>query len=389
MKGIFLLTFRYLSHHKIKTTIMVTCLTITIVLPLSLHLMIDRYRYDLVSRAKTTPLVIGAKGNRYDLVTKTLYFTEHGPEPVTMSEVDYVNNTGRAFALPVHAGFTARNYPVVGTVLDYFEFRGLKIARGKLPARLGQAVLGAEVAAETGLGPGDTILTDQTNLYDLAAAYPLKMHVNGVLAPAGSPDDRAVFVDIKTAWVIEGIGHGHANLAETDDPSSLLKKNGNEYVASPAIEKYTEITDENISSFHFHGDRSGFPVTAVIVLPCSEKSATILLGHYSTTPDTQMLVPIRVIEDLMGIVFKAKKFFEANFALVALATVLFLVLVVMLSLRIRRSEMETLFRIGCSRMTVFRLQVIELLLVLGASVFISSLVAVLLMCLAPDVVKVM
>ena len=30
------------------------------------------------------------------------------------------------------------------------------------------------------------------------------MTVTGVLAPTGTPDDDAVLVDIKTAWVIEG-----------------------------------------------------------------------------------------------------------------------------------------------------------------------------------------
>ena len=41
-------------------------------------------------------------------------------------------------------------------------------------------------------------------LFDLAGVYPLKMHVAGVLEPTGGPDDAAVFVDIRTSWVIEG-----------------------------------------------------------------------------------------------------------------------------------------------------------------------------------------
>ena len=52
-------------------------------------------------------------------------------------------------------------------------------------------------------------------MYDLSAEYPLKMRVTGILAPTGTPDDLAVFTDVKTAWVIDGIGHGHDDLAAT------------------------------------------------------------------------------------------------------------------------------------------------------------------------------
>ena len=387
MKGVWLMTFRYLVNNKIKTSIMVTCLTITIVLPLALHIMIDHYQKKLVARAEVTPLVVGAKGNRYDLVMKSLYFTKHGPEMIAMDAVDSINESSRANAIPLHASFSAKKHPVVGISFDYFEFRGLKTETGRLPARLGQAVLGQDVALRTGLGPGDTILTDQTNFYNLAATYPLKLHITGVLEASDSPDDRAIFVDIKTAWVIDGIGHGHTDLVKTKDSSLILKKNAKQVVASAAVNQYQEITDENIDGFHFHGDSAKFPITAVIVLPSSQKSATILKGRYDQSPNRQMVVPREVVAELMGIVFEIKKFFNANFVLVGFGTFLFIILVVMLSLRIRKREMQTLFRIGCSRMIVLQLQVCELSLILMMSVTISTLIIVTLSKFAPDLVK--
>ena len=48
--------------------------------------------------------------------------------------------------------------------------------------------------------------------WDLAGDYPLKMKVVGILAASNSADDGAVFVDLKTQWVIEGFGHGHQDL---------------------------------------------------------------------------------------------------------------------------------------------------------------------------------
>ena len=42
----------------------------------------------------------------------------------------------------------------------------------------------------------------------------------GILAPTSTPDDEAVFVDIKTAWVISGIGHGHEDVVTAEDLAS-------------------------------------------------------------------------------------------------------------------------------------------------------------------------
>jgi putative ABC transport system permease protein len=198
-----------------------------------------------------------------------------------------------------------------------------------------------------------------------------------------------VFVDIKTAWIIEGIGHGHIDLTKTSDDAVILSRKDGEVVGNAAMVEYTEITAANIASFHFHGSMDDFPVTSVIVLPDSAKSTTVLKGRYSISPTEQMLVPLRVIEELMGIVFQVKRFFDANFALICLATLLFMGLVVMLSLRIRKREMETMFRIGCSRLTVFRLQVEELCIVLLISLAIAGALSGLLLWYAPQLVSVM
>ena len=389
MTRLLLLTWRYMAFNKVKSAIMVVCLTITLFLPIAVHVMIRHYEDDLMTRAESTPLIVGAKGNRYDLVLKSLYFTTENPESITMAEVNAVSDSGRAETIPLHIRFTARQRPIVGTSLDYFEFRGLDVVAGTLPLQLGDVVLGHDVARTLNLGVGDTILTDQTSLYDIGAVYPLKMHITGVLAPAGSPDDHAVFVDIKTAWIIEGIGHGHIDLTKTSDAAVILSRKDGEVVGNAAMVEYTEITAANIASFHFHGGMDDFPVTSVIVLPDSAKSATVLKGRYSISPTEQMLVPLRVIEELMGIVFQVKRFFDANFALICLATALFMSLVVMLSLRIRKREMETMFRIGCSRLTVFRLQVAELCIVLLISLAIAGVLSGLLHWYAPQLVSVM
>jgi putative ABC transport system permease protein len=68
----------------------------------------------------------------------------------------------------------------VGTTLDYFDFRGLKVVEGRNLAVLGDCVLGARVAENLRLKPGDSLLSSPETLFDLAGVYPLKMKVVGV-----------------------------------------------------------------------------------------------------------------------------------------------------------------------------------------------------------------
>ena len=142
------------------------------------------------------------------------------PRSIDMTEARAILEGGLATPIPIVAASTARGRPFVGVDPEYFAFRDLVASQGRLPVRIGEVVLGQDVARELGLGPGDTLLTDQRNLYDLASSYPLRVHVVGVLRETGSADDGAVFCDVKTAWVALGIGHGH---------DSADRRDGNDY----------------------------------------------------------------------------------------------------------------------------------------------------------------
>jgi len=385
---ILLLVWRYIVFHKIKTAIVISCITLTIYLPVTLHWLVDYFQDQLTHRAETTPLVVGAKGNRFDLALHALYFRADAPDAITMREVRDIRAGGLGDPIPLGIQFRARGFPIVGTSLEYFAFRGLEVDNGSQLVRLGDCLLGASVAKALHLGPGDRLVSDPENVFDISGTYPLNMRVTGVLAETHRPDDEAVFVDIKTFWIIQGVGHGHRDLATVDDDNVILNRTGKKVVAGAALVQYTEITEDNLHSFHFHGDPAGFPITACIVLPHDEKSEVLLLGRYaSPQAQAQILEPIDVVEELMEMVFKVRRFFDVMIVLVVVSTVFFLVLVVLLSLRLRRREMETMFKLGCSRLTIFRLQSAELAIMLLVSFFLAFALASATMYFAPSVMR--
>ncbi len=374
------IAWKYIQYNRIKTAVLVACITLISFLPLSLQLLLDESERQLMSRAVTTPLVIGAKGSALDLVMNTLYFDDEVPELITVEASNRVIDTDLALPIPLYVRFEARDNPIVGTTLDYFDFRGLRISKGRQLAVLGDCVLGAKVAEELDLKPGDGLVSSPETLFDLAGVYPLKMKVVGVLENSHTSDDLAVFVDLKTAWVIQGLGHGHEDVTKLRDPTLVLKRTQKNVAATAKLYQHTEITDKNIDSFHFHGDTSKYPISAVIAVPYDDKSGTILRGRYLSQDEIQQIVkPEDVIDGLLQNIFRIKNVLDAVISVVTLATILAIFLVFALSLRLRQREIQTIFRLGCSRMTIARLLTAEIFIIVimsgvlcGAMIFLVN-----------------
>ena len=363
MTDSFYIAWKYISFNKIKTIVLVACITLISFLPVALELLLNESEKQLMSRAVSTPLVLGAKGSALDLVMNTLYFDDEVPEIITLEAANRVMDSDLALPIPLYIRFHARGNPIVGTTLDYFDFRGLRIAQGRQLAVLGDCVLGARVAQSLGLKPGDSLVSSPETLFDLAGVYPLKMKVAGVLKKSHTSDDLSVFVDLKTAWVIQGLGHGHEDVTKLRDPTLVLKRTAKNVAATAKLYQHSEITDDNIDSFHFHGDLAQYPITAVIVVPHDDKSGTILRGRYLNREETRQIVkPADVIDGLLQNIFRIKNVLDAIILVVAIATILAIILVFALSLRLRQREIQTIFRLGCRRATIVRL--------LGAEIFI-------------------
>ena len=131
MKSVLLLALRYLRFNKIKTAILVFSVAVAVFLPLAVNLLVRDYQRDLLARAKATPLVAGAPGSRLDLVLHALYFRgKPRPRPGDeRSGCDQRQRSGAGTADPQQVR-GRRACPIVGTSLEYFDFRGLHVADG-------------------------------------------------------------------------------------------------------------------------------------------------------------------------------------------------------------------------------------------------------------------
>jgi putative ABC transport system permease protein len=373
VSGASYLAGRYLAFHRWKAALLVTALTLILFIPIGLRVLVRQSSEQLSSRAQATPLLFGAPGSPTELVLNSLYFSSDVPAVVSFAESGAVAETGLATPIPLYVRFRVRDQPIVGTTPEYFSFRDLRMAAGRPPAILGEAVLGAAAARSLGVGVGGQVVSSPESVFDIAGVYPLRMEVTGILEFADTPDDDAVFVDIKTAWVIEGLGHGHQDLSRPEAAPGVLKREGNVVIGNAAVVQYNEITSDNIDTFHFHGDPAAFPVTAIIAVPNDDKASALLQGRYQDSATLQIVRPETVMAELLGTVFTVERFVVAGAGIVGLATFATVLLVFLLSLRQRERERETLGRIGGSPGAIRFLMGSEIAFVLSMAVALAAL----------------
>lgn len=372
MRDSLYLASQYLRHHRLTTAVLLASITLIVYLPAALQTIVTNAEKHFRSRADTTSLIVGPRGSPLELVLGSVYFDKPYEQTMRLEQLARIEEQKLGTAIPLHTRFKARDCQIVGTTLDYINTRRLRTARGRVWNMLGECVVGAQVADRLNVQVGDKIPVSTSTAFVLDNP-PLRLRVGGILAPNETPDDEAIFVSLETAWIIEGLGHGHAQGAEH---------------GSPGAELYTDITKENVASFHFHGSRDKFPITAVFVTPESVKAETILLGQYFSSDETVQIVrPREVMDGLLERVIMIRSYMIAIISVVSCVTLLLMALVAALSVRLRRTEITTMTKMGCSRFTVASVLGSQIAIIVAVSISIASLLTLATSSFGPDLVR--
>jgi putative ABC transport system permease protein len=362
MRDSFYLAWQYLRYQRLTTAVLVASITLIIYLPAALQVIVVNAERHFRSRADSTPLVVGPRGSALELVLASVYFDKPYEDLLRMEQLRRIEEQELGQAIPLHARFEARDCQIVGTTYDYLRLRSLRMAQGRMWNMLGECMIGAGVADQLNLQVGDKIPVSTSTAFTLDNP-PLRLHVVGVFDATETPDDEAIFVDLETTWIIEGLGHGHVRGAQHGSPEAKL---------------YTDITKENGGSFHFHGSRAKFPITAVIVIPTDDKAQTMLLGQYFSPDETAQIVrPREVMDSLLERVVMIRSYMIAIIAVVSLVTLLTMTLVIVVSIRLRRAEIVTMSKMGCSRFTILSVLGSQIAIIVFAGSAFAVLLAIL------------
>lgn len=171
-------------------------------------------------------LIVGAKGSKLQLVLSTVFYNQ---DPIGLIPYEYYDlmrssrySAEVKTAIPIARGDNYQGSPVVATTPEYFKAvtksdgKPYTLQKGEFFKNVDYkgAVIGYAVAKKNKLQVGDEVRFGHTNSQDERDLHePFK--VVGILDHTGSPNDRAVFVNLEGFYK----QHEHANGSETVDYS--------------------------------------------------------------------------------------------------------------------------------------------------------------------------
>ena len=153
-------------------------------------------------------LIVAAPGSEVTALLAAVYLQ---PENLPLLSRDaYVRLAARdevALAAPLAFGDSVAGRPLVGTTAAFVEHLGGAPREGRVFRNAGEAVVGSASGFELG-----ERLRPTHGMGGVGEAHVhegVEMIVSGVLAPSGTPWDRAVIAPLETVWIAHGLGNGH------------------------------------------------------------------------------------------------------------------------------------------------------------------------------------
>lgn len=290
-------------------------------------------------------LIVGAKGSHpLQLVLNSAYYLG---DPVGTIPYSYFRQLAERrlepkvrieAAVPICMGHSYKGYRVVGTTPDMFDklkYLGNKeyeFAEGSNFSRekLFDAVAGWEAARDSGLKLGSKFQAIHGVADRGGQPHEQEFEVVGILAPTGTPNDRALFVNMEGFYRIHAHEHGQGKAAQAHSP-------------------------------HEHEDESK-EVTAILVC-VAPGQAEVLARTINKVSDAQAVVPSYEIAKLFeNVIGNVQKTLLIMAVLIVVVTGLGMMVSIYNSMSDRRREIAVMRALGASRVTVMIVILLESIL---------------------------
>ena len=165
-------------------------------------------------------VVVGAKGSPMQLILSGVFHLDVPTGNVPLAAVKELEKHPQvAKVIPISLGDSFRGFRIVGTTPDYIHHYDAQLAQGALWSKPMQAVIGAQVAQQTGLKVGDSF-TGTHGLGGGGEEHKLSPYVvSGVLAASHTVLDRLVLTATESVWQVH-----ETDTALDDDDRKVLEE---------------------------------------------------------------------------------------------------------------------------------------------------------------------
>lgn len=159
-------------------------------------------------------VVVGAKGSPMQLILAGVFHIDVPGGNIPLAAVQELQKDARVGKLiPISLGDTFRGFRIVGTTTDYVSHYAARLASGQMWTQPMQAVVGAQVATNTGLTAGNSFIGSHGLGVGGHEHGDTPYRVTGVLAPCGCVLDRLVLTATESVWKV----HEKATALDEED----------------------------------------------------------------------------------------------------------------------------------------------------------------------------
>jgi len=228
--NLFAVSFSYLKARPLNTALNVLLLALgvatIVLLLLATRQLEDRMRRD----AQGIDLVVGAKGSPMQIILSAIYHLDVPTGNISWQQANEIaKHRAVKRAIPLALGDSYRGFRIVGTTPDYLQHYGANMAAGRAWQQPLEAVIGAEVAARTGLTLGSKF----HGVHGLGeggghAHEDHPYEVVGILERSGSVLDRLIVTAYQSVWIVHA---GHHDIQDVRDIEQQLGDDEKEYTA--------------------------------------------------------------------------------------------------------------------------------------------------------------
>ena len=323
------LSFKYLWSRPLAAALNLLLLALglaSITLVLLVSSQIDRaFERDLAG----IDVVVGAKGSPMQLILAGVFHIDTPTGNIPLAEVkELQKNPQIAKLIPLSLGDSFRGFRFVGTTTDYVRHYDAKLAQGVLWQQPMEAVLGADVAASTGMATGNSFVGSHGLGMNGHAHGDNPYKVTGVLAPCGCVLDRLILTATESVWRV------HEKAIEGDTPLDAEDKK--------TIEEDREIT-------------------LALITYSSPLAAVTFPRMVNTTTNMQAAAPAIEITRLLRMVGVGTEVLRGFGAVLLLTAGLSVFIALWNAVRERRADLAMLRMLGASPAKVAGLLVCEAL----------------------------
>ena len=195
------LSASYLRARPLNTALSLLLLALGVATIVLLVLVVSQLEERMNQDARGIDLVVGAKGSPMQLILSGIYHVDAptGNIPLAAAE-QLAKNRFIKRAMPLALGDSWRGYRIVGAGHEYPAHYGAVPGAGRLWEKPMEAVLGAEVAAHSGVGIGSRFVGAHGIGGEGEEHKDAPYTVVGILKRNGSVLDRLVLTGIESVW---------------------------------------------------------------------------------------------------------------------------------------------------------------------------------------------